>query len=382
MPDSANTKPVRRGELQVSRFTGEEITSSRIRRTAAIIEAGFKNWPPFEIGVPITDHLRWKLEYPGWAQNRLKIATVDGVEAYVGLSIHRVFSIHGISYHARDWQDACVHPDFQKQGLYSRVQEESLTIARDYDFGFWSTINPHVMNTEDKYRPQYIDLGSSLKAFIRAVAPSDELARRHLPAARSVLRRRVLSAAISAARIFRTVHWSAPPVNDRLDIRLIEDTGEIQEHFHSLLQEIPRPSGLFQERGQEYIRWRYCDVRGGKSIIFIAFENGEPIGAAVCKMSKGIGSLIDLVTDPVRQDVASELIAAVDDHLERKGAAAIVCRTTAEAPLRKTLRTHGYIPAPLQTGCFISPAQLSLKELHTLLGGRSHHLMMGDFDWA
>jgi hypothetical protein len=52
------------------------------------------------------------------------------------------------------------------------------------------------------------------------------------------------------------------------------------------------------------------------------------------------------------------------------------------SPLRKTLRAHGYVPSPLKTGCRLSPALLIVQELEALLKGRSHHLMMGDFDRA
>jgi hypothetical protein len=382
MPHSFITDNGPQGNFQIDKYSGEEISSSRIQRAVEIIEASFPRWPQFEIGFPSIDHLRWKLEYPGWIPNRLNIASMDGVEAYVCLTIYRVFSIGKKLFRVREAQDDCVHPDFRRRGVYSLVFKNSQTRSSEVDFVFRSMINPKVISTVKKYRPGYIDLGSNLKALIKPIAPSRELAERYLQNTRPGLKHSALSAAISSARIFRSLQRSKAPENNHLEIRRIEDTVEILDLFDFLLHEIPRPSGLFQERNRDYLRWRYCDPRGGCCNVLFAFDKGEPVGVAVCKMSEGIGYLIDLFTDSERQDVASELVGATDNFLEQKGAIAIVCRVLRDAPLRKTLRSHGYIPAPLQTGCLLSPAILSITELESLLENRYHHIMMGDFDWA
>jgi len=382
MTDSSQTGSGHPGGIQRTRFTGQEITPARLRCAIEIIEASFPRWPAFEISVPTVEHLRWKLEYPGWAPNFLSIATVDGVAAGIYVLIHRKFSIGGHSYRVRDWQDSCVQPDFQSQGIYSFMEKKTREDEHEIDFGFWSTVNPRIIAAQKKFPRCDIELGSDLKALVRAVAPSGELAARYLPAAGSTLRRFALSVAISVVRNLGAVRLAKVPANDRLEIRRLEDTGEILDLFDSLLEGMPRPTGLFQERNRDYIRWRYCDVRGGQCTVLGAFENGEPMGAAVCKMSYDIGSLIDLLTDHARQDVASELIAATGDLLEREGAAAIVCWVTGDSPLRKILRAHRFVPSPLKTACQINPAVLSTDELEALLEGRSHHLMMGDFDWV
>jgi hypothetical protein len=278
--------------------------------------------------------------------------------------------------------DSCVHPDFQDEGVYSRFYTITGTEDDDFDFRFRSAINQRVLAKVNQHRPHYLEFGSRLKALVRAVSSSHRLADHYLPAARTGLQRRILSAAISTARVLGAIQWSSAPVNNRLEIRPIQDREEILSLFESLLNRIPRPSGLFQERTRDYVRWRYCDIRGGRSIVLFAFENSEPAGVAVGKISEGIGSLMDLLTDPGRQDVASELVGAVDGLLKREGAAAVVCRVLENAPLYKTLRAHHYIPSPLKTGCQLSPAVLSLEELKMLLKGRDHHLMMSDFDWA
>jgi hypothetical protein len=382
MADSLNIQPHPRDDFKIDRYFVEEITPARLQRVLEIIEASFPRWPPFEINVSSLDHLRWKLEYPGWAPNRIRTIILDGIEAYVSLTIHRIFSFNGRVYRARDWVDSCVHPDFQKKGLFNYAYEATLEKEHEYDFGIWSAINPYVLAAMNKFTPQHIDLGPGLNALVKAIAPSHELAKRYFTGSRFGLKRRILSKAISVARIFGGLPWLRAPVNDRLEIRRIEDIDEVLSRFESLLKRIHRPAGLFQERSRDYVRWRYCDPRGGRSIIIFAFENGRPVGGVVCKMSDNIGFVIDLITHPARQDAASELIGAADDLLRREGASAIVCRLPDDAPLRKTLLAHRYFPAPLQTGCFLRPGVLSAGELRNLLKSRSHHLMMGDFDWV
>jgi hypothetical protein len=332
--------------------------------------------------VPAADHLLWKLEYPGWAPNTLNIGSLDGVPVDVSLYVYRIYSIGNRFYRVREACDSCVHPDYQGKGVFDRFYAMGKMREIEFDFRFRSTIHPRVKSTVKRYRPQHIELGSSLKAMVRPFASSDELAGHYLPAARSGLQRRILSAGISTARILRAAPWSSAPKNDRLEVRRVEDTDEILDLFDLLMHKIPRPSGLFQERSRNFNRWRYCDPRGGRSLVLFAFEKGKPAGVAVCKMSEKIGSLMDLLTDPARQDVASELVGAADDLLEEEGAVAIVCRVLDQSPLRKTLRAHRYIPSPLKTGCQLGPSLLSRAELNTLLKGRNHHLMMSDFDWA
>ncbi len=81
-------------------------------------------------------------------------------------------------------------------------------------------------------------------------------------------------------------------------------------------------------------------------------------------------------------DMASELIAAANELLADRGVAAVVCRVPRDAPFLKVLGSHGYIRAPLQTGCLLSPDRIGAAELRDLLKGRTHYIMMGDFDWA
>ncbi|MEE2777001.1 MAG: hypothetical protein VYE73_09600 [Acidobacteriota bacterium] len=374
--DSLRTaKP--RSDERVS-YSGDEITASRLQHAVDIIEASFTRWPAIETGVPAVEHLRWKLEYPGWAPNELVMETAERVEVGVYLRVHRVFRIGRRSYRVRDWQDSCIHPNYQGLGLFSRQSWVNETL-HDYDFSFWSSINPRIMARAPL---ESVDLGRDLRAFVKPIASSEELARRLVPAARSGLRKRVFWTAISAARALGAIKRPPAPTNERLQIQHSREVEEILDLFTACLNGIPQPSGLFQERSRDYLQWRYCDPRTGRTSVLAALENGEPRGMAVCKTSGDIGLLIELLADPCRLDVASELIAAANELLADRGVAAVVCRVPRDSPFLKVLGSHGYIRAPLQTGCLLSPDRIGAAELRDLLKGRTHHIMMGDFDWA
>jgi hypothetical protein len=356
-----------------------EIGPERLARAHEILQASFPRWPPFEVPVAPIDHLRWKLDHPGWAPASLVGEMVDGVMAGVNLRLHRRFRVGGIVREARDWVDQCLHPDYQERGIYGRLAASWPEQRGDYDLGVWSTRHPKVV-AATRVGPTHLEIGDRIRGWILPLGSAEALATRggnELPAwSRTALSR----VAVAASRIRRTGRVSGSwPAGARVSVRAIE---RFDDRVSALVESFGRQFDLVQERTPAFLRWRYGDPRGGRFQVLGAEREGELAGYVAVKTSEGLAYVMDLVAAPESQ-AGDELLAAAVTCARAAGADAVVCRLPVRHPSSALLPRHGFVNARLRMGYSVSSGRSPMESL-SFLGERSArlHLMLGDVDWS
>jgi GNAT superfamily N-acetyltransferase len=99
-------------------------------------------------------------------------------------------------------------------------------------------------------------------------------------------------------------------------------------------------------RDMKYLNWRYCEKPGNEYNIFAAKRHKEIVGFIVVKLERNAmtrGFIVDLLTLPDEDTVATELITRAAEYLQEKGAASILCLMLQDTPYYRILRKKGFI---------------------------------------
>jgi glycosyltransferase involved in cell wall biosynthesis/GNAT superfamily N-acetyltransferase len=127
--------------------------------------------------------------------------------------------------------DTATHPDYQGQGIFTKLTRHGIEELRD-DVAF-------VFNTpNDQSRPGYLKMGWQVVGKLpTAVRPARVSG---IP--------RILTARVPAER------WTSPSTAGEDAAAVLEDTGAIED----LLASLPEPAGLRTRLSPEFLRWRYA----------------------------------------------------------------------------------------------------------------------------
>jgi GNAT superfamily N-acetyltransferase len=286
---------------------------------------------------------RWSPEFFRWKHldnpfGRSFILVASAGERIVGLRafMRWRFRVAGRSLRAVRAVDTSTHPEYQGQGIFSRLTREALERLReDTDF---------VFNTpNEKSLPGYLKMGWKLVGEI----PVWVRVRRPLRFATS-LRFRTREEQPAAALPAAKAPLAREVLEDGAVGRLLEDSGLAQR-------------GITTQRDLGYLRWRYGSVSELRYQAVTVDEAGSLQGMALFRV-RPRGRLrettvAELIVPPGDVRTASRLLRAV---VRAASVDHVACHFSAGSPASAARRGAWFLPAPDGVTLTVNP----LKPMH------------------
>jgi hypothetical protein len=340
----------------------------------------FRRWPQFEIPVSPLEHLRWKLRSDPVAPRHQWVGELDGRIVVTLLRVIRRVRVRGRDCLIRDGVDAAVDPDYQEQGLYSAMTDESKERPQysEVDFGLSYSSNPRLQRrTLGKgSRP----LSNPIQVLERSYRARAIVARRRagsggrLPAPLAVLR---IKLGTLRNRLRHRPYLR--PVRPSWSIATLEHFDESTDAF---FDEAAWPFDFLVVRSRDYMNWRYCEPAAGHFTVRVARQEGKILGYSALKISEGNGYFADLLALPGRLDVVRSLIEDALRSFRQAGVERVTCWMIERHPYNRILRRYGFVDSRKDVGFVRKAVSLKPEDLDFLdEATASIHLTHGDSDW-
>jgi GNAT superfamily N-acetyltransferase len=345
-----------------------------------LLSRAFRRWPKFEIPVPALEHLRWKMRSDPVAPRHQWIGELDGRIVVTLLRVIRRIRVRGRDCLIRDGVDAAVDPDYQDQGLYSAMVDESKERPQyfEVDFGLSYSSNPKLLRRGARKgsRPIANPIQVLRKPYrARAIVARRRASyRERLPAPLSVLKIK-----LEAARNRLGYRPYLRPVRPAWSIATLEHFDERTDAF---FDEAATAFDFLVVRSRDYMNWRFCDPAAGRFTIRAAAQQGRILGYSALKISDQNAYVADLLALPDRLDVVRSLIEDALRFFRRAGAEAVTCWMIARHPYNGVLRRYGFVDSRRDVGFVYKAVNLKPEDLAYLDEATARiHLTHGDSDW-
>jgi hypothetical protein len=344
-----------------------------------VLTAAYGDWPQFELPVARAEHLRWKLEGHAPAVERHGVAEAGSRIVGVTLQLTRDINLDNGTLAARQSVDAAVHPDYQRQGIYARLDaflHERL--APHFDLRISRTSSAAVLRTRQRNPGEPLRLGNDLRVFLKVLD-----ARRLVPR-KSDSHRFLRDVSLARALWFRALKFAGEaqsrPYRQQASWRIAE-AATFDERIDGFCQEASRPFQFIAGRTRDYLNWRYCDPRSGYFSVLTAEEGERLLGYIVIRTSEERGYIADILALPGRDDVVASLVAAALERFVTANVAAVECWLVANHPYLAVIRRYGFVDSLRNLNFAYTPLGTADSRLDFLrLRKAPVHLTDGDLD--
>ena len=276
-----------------------------------LLTEAFDPWPKRELTVPALDHLRWKLASHPYATKLHIVGEVDGrVVGWQGCWLQRV-RVDGQLLLAKQGLDYCVHPQYRRLGIRTKVRRLSMTTPRRNFQVTFGLLSGHAANQRLGRRDGYQG--------------------ERLPANRTESLVRQGGAGPPSPGEAQRGDWT------------LRRVPEFDERSDVFWEAASKPYRFILERRRAYLNWRYADPRAGAFQITIAEQDSDLLGYIVTTVSHRRGYIADVLALPGRVDVAGALVGHAVSELAAGGSEAIECWSPVHHPYRDVLSANGFL---------------------------------------
>jgi hypothetical protein len=334
------------------------IEDADVDRVARLLEETFGTWPRVPVAVDGASHLRWKRSSRPEGNAGSLLAEVDRELAGTIAWWAQLAVVDGVPVLMATGYDAAVHPAHQGRDVY-----ETLRRAR----------------VQEMKAPFGLHVGHSGNAALNTVRGrlgATSIANRPLvlewrPGGLD-LRVRAGRALVVRASRFRSPRRFRGPVGP------LDGFGEATD---LLFQRTAAEFRFIVGRAADRMRWRYCDGRGGRSVLRQAIDGGRLAGYAVLRFGREHAYLADLLVAPGRADVVRALAADAIGVARGEGFASLRAWLPGHHPYRRPLAAEGLLPTGHEVDLRYTPMSLPAAALGFFADPRaSIHYVMGDSD--
>jgi GNAT superfamily N-acetyltransferase len=360
MSDAAAAEPI-------YRYAGPDEAPAILR----VIEAAFDRWPPYEIGVPPLEHLRWKMTPPGIPHDNHAVVELRGEIVGVELRWTGRIDVRGIEYPYDFGTDLSVHSSARGQGLGSLLRDGESPRT------FAGTVGFDTAPDNQQIEAMYNDRGPVHRPLTIWSRPLG--ARAFVGVHRSAGIAHLAGA--TATAIVRGIR--ARLAGDTIPPGMVEPVTAFDERVTDLWNRVRRDFDLARVRTAEYLNWRYLDSRAGRIAAYQLVDGDRVAGYVAVRRDGDRGRVLDLVTDPAVEGAGAALLERAVADLEGSSCAAVECLLPVGHRDEAALRAAGFLPTGEERLVRATRARHQgvpqLIEVFTDPAARVH-LMAGDFD--
>lgn len=331
----------------------------------AVLTAAFERWPAAEIDVDPLEHLRWKLSNHLGLRGRHVVAEADGRIVGTQGTLVQPINVNGRVLLSSQGIDVAVHPQYQKQGVRSRMNDLSLPDWKDESGDIHYSLesgHPAMLLIDRMNAVADRDPSESKEEAERRVLREQEgratYFRNRCEALVHPLRALFLSSgrslwhSKSRSAFFRGLRLSGRAARQRMRSAFagrgspgwtVRRIAHFDERFDEFWEEASEPYEFIIERTRDYLNWRYSEPRAGSFTALAAEQDDRILGYVVLKRSYGKGHIADLLARPSRHDVVASLLRVALDHFRELGVSSVECWSPRTHPNRRELRRAGFL---------------------------------------
>lgn len=340
----------------------------------------FDGWPNFDISCKPVDHWRWK-----YLDNPLGGSTVvvaELGEEIVGVthSLPIILTLNGERVLSSYISDTVVHPEHQRNNIFNRIVElkNRLRLEAGENFSYLVTSNPVLISLFDK-KETHRELPREAVNLVRIVDIDEQLD--HMNVQHPFL---VKYGYIFLSSINRIWHGLIKNRQKNGELR-IQEISEFDDRIDHLLNELEDCYDFMVKRDKNYLNWRYLDPRAGGYRVKIALGEKELLGYVVYKVNRArpeypIGYIVDLLTNPERNDIADMLINSSLQEMDKAGVNITNLLITRGSPYIKAALRRGLIDSHAHIHAYTRVLKAS-ENLENLYNSKARlHFTYGDID--
>ncbi len=300
-----------------------------------------------------------KISFPGWKEQKNALQTwrwkylespikpmirvvedgnrIIAVDHKIIIRVKIGESIHLATYS----DDVAVHSDYRSRGIYSEMLNFSLNYRKEHglDYAYYSTTNPIVTNTDNKYG--FKKFPCHLSHLVKIFKNDEYLKAKNRDDNITKLGVKVLSGITDIKQTF------SPKIKG-IDNYSIKKAVVFDDRINTFWEEVKESYSYIIEKKLDYLNWRIRRPTENNEIR-LAVDGNRILGYIVIRLDKEgdnlEGKISDLLTIPNRLDVADALIKNVCTSFESDGAAAVYFPTTKGHPYDELVQRNGFIDA-------------------------------------
>ena len=338
----------------------------------------FRKWPNFDLKCTKAEHWNWKFKDNPLKRNIICLAEHNKRIIGVTESIHLRTKIGSRMYMDSADYDNAVHPDFQGCGIYSNLWDfwSKHPDSRLSEIEISSTSNPIVikkfLKSGARPFPKKINILTKVRNFTKATKEQTLPIKIY-----HFIGFTVLSLINGFSNIFMR--------RIKSENNTVSEVEMFTDEIVPFIEKMYRKHDFIFARSVDYLNWRYCDIRGGDYMVWIARKNSQIVGYLVCRVNainKVLnGVIVDFLVDPDHQEVAYDLCDVGMEYFDEFD----VCRITAWMVqghwLGSVLSSFGFINSRREAGVFVEYDISSPDEImFTSAPPSKLHLQIGDTD--
>jgi hypothetical protein len=305
----------------------------------------FQNWPPFDLPVSVLDHWKWKyLENPYGSSITVAL---DGNQI-IGCdhSYFQRIKMGNEVYLCGTGADVAVDSTYRSKGIFNQMRKlkTSNTQKIGVKYQLDSTTNPILIksNIREGFPPFPFEVIDFYKIY-----DVDHLIRNRPIQNPILLKYGFLSLSLlNEIKNKLYIMASKSKVNfNEIEFKEIQLFPDEMSIFWNNVKE---QYNFINEINTNYLNWRYCNINGGKYIIYLAIKNNDILGYIVLRINKinkmeYVGYIIDLITLSNLTNLADRLIGKAIEYFEKEKINIITYVGLRNSQYNKYLRNYNFI---------------------------------------
>ena len=313
------------------------------REIVDLLQLVFSGWPHLSLNYSSLDYWKWRYD-DYYLQNKMILVCENKDGSIIGCAhTHpKRIKIGEKIYMCCTGQDLAVHPDYQGQGIGSKIikQLQKWKANSNIEISFYDTKNPILISLAKK---RYL-----IFPFLQMVYSRIHDIDLHLKK-NPVKHNRVTKYSYNFLKIFNKLK------NDIIIDSLINNNNVIIKEIDTFdykidifWEGIKKQYNFIENIDKKLLNWRYCDKRGGNYIIRMIEENEAILGYIVFCINKynrdyPVGCIVDLLAIPGRPDIEEMLILNSLEFLNEQEINIIQCLVVKNHHLKKILQKNGFV---------------------------------------
>jgi hypothetical protein len=303
----------------------------------------FEGWPKFDLKCSPLEHWRWKYQ-ENYIKEKL-IAVSEKDSKIIGVSHHAIQNIKILNevVLSSTGGDVAVLKEYRRHGIRNAnlAFNTSLRSKAGIKISQAITSNPIVIDMFER-SPDYQRLPLDIVKYVRIMDINRHISNN--PADNSWVMKigfQVLDKINKFKNIVNTRESTRKDVQKR-------DVEWFNEDVNRFWDKIKGYYNFITQSDQQYLNWRYCDSRSGPHTIKAALENGEIVGFVVLMLNRyrveyPIGTIIELLTLPGREDVVESLILESINFFEERDVNIVTFLSVNQPQLNRILEKYGFL---------------------------------------
>lgn len=297
-----------------------------------LLDLIFGGWPKFDLDSSPVEYWRWKyLDHP---MGKIAIGLAVVGDEIIGCNhcMYLNIKIGERTYLSHQGVDFGVHPNYRRMGASKKIGD--------------------VLDPQSQFC--YVITGSEIliNNYMRYGNPRFPLQIKELSRIKDMniqLKHSEVSGIIAIGSIIlhkaRSLRWkSTSKIKD--DIKIVQ-VNNFDDRINLFFDKVKEHFKFIVERKMDFLNWRYCDTRGGNYRIIMALEDDTILGYCITRINKYFegdprGYIVDILTEPDRDDVAEALIKNAIRYFDDAGVNRVFCWVINGQPTYDIYRSYGF----------------------------------------